>query len=384
VQDEASEGNRRQILVPAKIDDVETPLGFRSMQSARLIDWDGKSPHSEFDMLLKAVRAILGVQAVNMDSGGLREQLKAAEAAKERLRKKIAVIGGPVSTALSLKLDKIEEEMSKAEVHLEKGHGSHGDSQKAASDTAGGLALRPEDIIELTSRIGGIEAKLEEMEKRVEGAHKEPSLMTEDGRTLLSDGKRRRKLARWVLLVIGLLLLVFGARYILGLVLSQKQLRTMEANGVQVTLVCPRIITEGKPIHIQCLIDRVKGSVPEIIVGVKRPKSGCFIMMNKQPWVRAYRFEKSPSMDDSFDLRYSNRSSILGKVFHLFSYEAIQAEITDSKNKKLCSVRFAVQVNSISAIIASVTAGVIGLLLAGLSVAGKTLMEGVIKKGFNV
>ena len=59
VLDEAAEGKRRRILVPALIDDVEIPLGFRGIQTARLIDWDGKSPHPEFDKLLEALCAIL-------------------------------------------------------------------------------------------------------------------------------------------------------------------------------------------------------------------------------------------------------------------------------------------------------------------------------------
>ena len=60
VQNEASEGASRKILVPALIDDVEIPFEFRRIQAARLVDWEGKSPHPEFDILLEAVRAITG------------------------------------------------------------------------------------------------------------------------------------------------------------------------------------------------------------------------------------------------------------------------------------------------------------------------------------
>ena len=59
VQNEASEGARRKILVPALIDDVEIPFEFRRIQAARLVDWEEKSPHLEFDTLLEALRAIL-------------------------------------------------------------------------------------------------------------------------------------------------------------------------------------------------------------------------------------------------------------------------------------------------------------------------------------
>jgi len=61
VQNEAAEGARREILVPALIDDVEIPFEFRRIQAARLVDWEAKSRHSEFDSLLDAVSAILGV-----------------------------------------------------------------------------------------------------------------------------------------------------------------------------------------------------------------------------------------------------------------------------------------------------------------------------------
>ena len=60
VQNEASEGARRKILVPALIDDVEIPFEFRRIQAARLVDWEGRSPHLEFDTLLEAVCAIIG------------------------------------------------------------------------------------------------------------------------------------------------------------------------------------------------------------------------------------------------------------------------------------------------------------------------------------
>ncbi len=60
VQNEAAEGARRKILVPALIDNVEIPFEFRRIQAARLVDWEGRSPHPEFDTLLEALCAILG------------------------------------------------------------------------------------------------------------------------------------------------------------------------------------------------------------------------------------------------------------------------------------------------------------------------------------
>jgi hypothetical protein len=60
VKIEASEGNRRGILIPVLIDDVKIPLAFRRIQAADLRDWEGKLPHPEFNNLLNAIAEILG------------------------------------------------------------------------------------------------------------------------------------------------------------------------------------------------------------------------------------------------------------------------------------------------------------------------------------
>ena len=59
VLDEAEIGKQRGILVPAWIDNVEIPLGFRGILTASLVDWNGRSPHTGFDQLLEAVRSTL-------------------------------------------------------------------------------------------------------------------------------------------------------------------------------------------------------------------------------------------------------------------------------------------------------------------------------------
>src|SRR4029434_434237 len=63
VKTEAAEGAARGILVPAFIDKVQIPLEFKRIEAADLTDWQGDSPHSEFDQLLKTVASILGVGA---------------------------------------------------------------------------------------------------------------------------------------------------------------------------------------------------------------------------------------------------------------------------------------------------------------------------------
>jgi len=61
VETEASEGDRRGILVPVLIDDVLPPLAFRMIQAAKLIDWNGLLSNNEFDLLSKSIARILGL-----------------------------------------------------------------------------------------------------------------------------------------------------------------------------------------------------------------------------------------------------------------------------------------------------------------------------------
>ena len=60
VRNEAGEGARRGVLVPARIDDVLPPLGYRGRQTADLTDWRGESDEDEFENLCVAVAATVG------------------------------------------------------------------------------------------------------------------------------------------------------------------------------------------------------------------------------------------------------------------------------------------------------------------------------------
>ena len=60
VRTEASEGKMRKILIPVLIEDVIPPLAFRHMNAAKLMDWNGTSPHHEFDRLIQSVGGKLG------------------------------------------------------------------------------------------------------------------------------------------------------------------------------------------------------------------------------------------------------------------------------------------------------------------------------------
>ena len=56
VRNEASEGERRGILVPALLEEAPIPLQFRSLQAADLRNWDVVSPHNELETLTKAIQ----------------------------------------------------------------------------------------------------------------------------------------------------------------------------------------------------------------------------------------------------------------------------------------------------------------------------------------
>jgi hypothetical protein len=58
-RNEAEEGKRKGILVPALIDDVVMPLEFRRIQAANLVGWSDSTPNPEFDEFLRAISEIL-------------------------------------------------------------------------------------------------------------------------------------------------------------------------------------------------------------------------------------------------------------------------------------------------------------------------------------
>ena len=84
VEQEAEEGQRRRILVPAMIDRVTIPLGFRSLQAANLVGWDGKAGHGELEKILRAVGIHVPLAAKAVATGGSSGQvIPAAPAPKE-------------------------------------------------------------------------------------------------------------------------------------------------------------------------------------------------------------------------------------------------------------------------------------------------------------
>src|SRR5262245_13447777 len=56
VKEEATVGKNRGVLVPAKIDEVDPPLGFMMIQAADLVDWDGDRKDPRWAYFLDALR----------------------------------------------------------------------------------------------------------------------------------------------------------------------------------------------------------------------------------------------------------------------------------------------------------------------------------------
>ena len=61
VHEEADLGKRKKILFPVLIDRVDPPLGFGSMQTADLTDWDGEASHAGFRRFIDDVAGVLGL-----------------------------------------------------------------------------------------------------------------------------------------------------------------------------------------------------------------------------------------------------------------------------------------------------------------------------------
>jgi len=86
VKAEATEGDRRGILVPIQIDTVSIPLSFRQIQAAQLIDWDGSSDNPEYLRLQNSIITLLGPSIIL--SSTVREDL--SEHAEESPRRVVS------------------------------------------------------------------------------------------------------------------------------------------------------------------------------------------------------------------------------------------------------------------------------------------------------
>ena len=59
VKDEAQEAANRGILIPALIEKVNPPYGFRQVQTADLSDWDGSLTNAELESFVRAIGSLL-------------------------------------------------------------------------------------------------------------------------------------------------------------------------------------------------------------------------------------------------------------------------------------------------------------------------------------
>jgi hypothetical protein len=96
VKEEASEGVRRNILVPALIDDVEIPLGFRRFQAASLIDWNRQISRTEFKELVDAIDSILS-------SPKSEDKNEKVSGTKEKLKPELPQETGQIPTKIEIK-----------------------------------------------------------------------------------------------------------------------------------------------------------------------------------------------------------------------------------------------------------------------------------------
>ena len=60
VRKEASEGDRRSVLLPVRIDDVDPPFEYREIQAADLIGWEGEAATPSFKGLVEDLSLLLG------------------------------------------------------------------------------------------------------------------------------------------------------------------------------------------------------------------------------------------------------------------------------------------------------------------------------------
>ena len=60
VGEEAEEARERGLLIPALIEAIEPPLGFRRIQAADLVGWDGDPEHPGLQRLLADIAGLLG------------------------------------------------------------------------------------------------------------------------------------------------------------------------------------------------------------------------------------------------------------------------------------------------------------------------------------
>jgi S1-C subfamily serine protease len=96
VLDEAQRALRRGVLIPARIEAVDVPLGFGQQDYTDLLDWDGDEAHPGFQELCSAIAQRLGSPVPAP------VPLRDAPTWSRRLRIRVAAVGGVAVLLLGL------------------------------------------------------------------------------------------------------------------------------------------------------------------------------------------------------------------------------------------------------------------------------------------
>jgi hypothetical protein len=103
VHEEADDALSRNILVPVLIENIQPPLGFRSIQAGNLANWDGKESAAGFQKLITDITGLIGpgrpARSEEIASAPARplSGSKAAPAASADLGRKIEDVQGKLS-----------------------------------------------------------------------------------------------------------------------------------------------------------------------------------------------------------------------------------------------------------------------------------------------
>lgn len=91
VHNEVEEGKQRKILVPARLDDVRIPLGYRHLQTADLLGWNGEAT-PELERYLASIDAMLepapaaAATPASVPMEAARQQTSEAEGTRSRVK----------------------------------------------------------------------------------------------------------------------------------------------------------------------------------------------------------------------------------------------------------------------------------------------------------
>jgi tetratricopeptide (TPR) repeat protein len=111
VQEEADEAKRRGVLVPILIENVQPPMGFRSIQAAHLENWGGTESTQAFSRLIVDIAALIGLPPKEAEGRQVQAEIK-RKAEEER---KLAQSQAKVETAVRRKVDEEAKARRRAE-----------------------------------------------------------------------------------------------------------------------------------------------------------------------------------------------------------------------------------------------------------------------------